>query len=145
MKTTTGISSIGLALLLAGCAGQKHPSDQPTAAFQSFTNLYSSWDPQHLKTIHVYAPNEPFVYVTGEVKLPGRIVWTNGLTLANAINLAGGFSDFASKSRVTLRRANGTNDQYSLAHFPTGSTNNPTLRSGDLVYVPARHLVWQWP
>lgn len=112
------------------------------AATQSFTNLYSM--PRQV-TIITHSPNEPFVYVAGEVKLPGRIAWTNGLTLASAVNLAGGFTDFASKSHVTLRRTNGTNAQFSVFHLVTSSTNNPTLLSGDLVQVPARHLVWQWP
>jgi protein involved in polysaccharide export with SLBB domain len=145
MKTTMRISSIGLALLLVGCAGQKHSQQQPLATFQSFTNQYASPRSEQSVTVYVHTPNEPFVYVAEEVKLPGRIVWTNGLTLANAINLAGGFGDFASKSRVTLRRTSGTAEQYSFVHFPLALTNNPVLRPADLVYVPARHLVWQWP
>ena len=133
---------MALALLLAGCASQERSTKPQPAAVHSFTNLYSLPGKAIITT---HSPNERFVYVAGEVKLPGRIAWTSGLTLASAVNLAGGFTDFASRSHVTLRRANGTNAQFSVLHLVTGSTNNPTLLSGDLVQVPARHLVWQWP
>jgi polysaccharide export outer membrane protein len=35
---------------------------------------------------------ERYIYVGGEVQRPGRIVWTPDLTLAKAIQAAGGFT-----------------------------------------------------
>lgn len=47
---------------------------------------------------------ERFVYVGGEVSHPGRIVWTPDLTVAKAIQAAGGFTLYAKESDVSLVR-----------------------------------------
>ena len=40
------------------------------------------------------------LYVRGEVRAPGRVPWTPGLTVVKAVSLAGGFSDYADKTNV---------------------------------------------
>jgi hypothetical protein len=40
------------------------------------------------------------VFVGGEVRNPVRMYWFEGLTLTNAIVLAGGFTDFADKTSM---------------------------------------------
>lgn len=45
-----------------------------------------------------------FVNVGGEVKLPQRVVYTPDLTILSAITAAGGFTEYASQSRVRLYR-----------------------------------------
>lgn len=47
---------------------------------------------------------ERFIYVGGEVTRPGRIVWTPDLTVAKAIQSAGGFTLYARETRVSLVR-----------------------------------------
>jgi polysaccharide export outer membrane protein len=47
---------------------------------------------------------ERFIYVGGEVARPGRIVWTPDLTVAKAVQAAGGFTLYARESKVTLVR-----------------------------------------
>ena len=47
---------------------------------------------------------ERFVYVGGEVQRPGRIVWTPDLTVAKAIQSAGGFTLYAKETAVSLVR-----------------------------------------
>ncbi len=55
------------------------------------------------------------VYINGEVNSPGGFAYQPGLTLDKAIALAGGFSDKASKERITLtREINGTPQLYSM-------------------------------
>lgn len=49
-------------------------------------------------------PGPRDLYVRGEVRSPGRVPWTTGLTLVKAISLAGGFSDYADKTNVEIRR-----------------------------------------
>lgn len=49
---------------------------------------------------------ERFVYVGGEVQRPGRIIWTPDLTVAKAIQSAGGFSLYAKETAVNLVREN---------------------------------------
>lgn len=55
------------------------------------------------------------VYINGEVNSPGGFDYKPGLTLDKAIALAGGYSDKASKERVTLTRViNGVSQQFSM-------------------------------
>ena len=84
--------------------------------------------------------NRHFVFVVGEVKRPGRIVWTNGLTLTNAVQMAGGFTDFADKSRLEVRHVDGAVEVYSFMQAEAEPTNNPALKSGDQVAVPKRRF-----
>jgi polysaccharide export outer membrane protein len=56
-------------------------------------------------TITVSVPMQTrFVNVGGEVKLPQRVQYTGDLTVLSAINAAGGFTEYASQSRVRLLR-----------------------------------------
>ena len=47
---------------------------------------------------------ERYVYVGGEVQRPGRIIWTPDLTVAKAIQSAGGFTLYAKETAVNLVR-----------------------------------------
>ncbi len=49
-------------------------------------------------------PGPRDLYVRGEVRMPGRIAWTTGLTVVKAISLAGGFSDYANRADIEIRR-----------------------------------------
>ena len=48
-----------------------------------------------------------FVYVDGEVKVPNRQLHFDSLTVLRAISTAGGFTDFANKKKIEVRRAIG--------------------------------------
>lgn len=50
---------------------------------------------------------ERFVFVGGEVRLPNRYPYTEGMTVLKAIQTAGGFTDFANHKKVYLTRVNG--------------------------------------
>ncbi len=55
------------------------------------------------------------VFINGEVTSPGGYDYKPGLTLDKAVALAGGFSEKASKERVTLtREINGVAQQFSM-------------------------------
>ena len=51
--------------------------------------------------------DERWYYVGGEVRTANRYVYSGDLTVLRAIDTAGGFSDFADKKKIELRRANG--------------------------------------
>ena len=78
---------------------------------------------------------ERYVYVGGEVVRPGRIVWTPDLTVAKAIQAAGGFTLYAKEGRVSLVRER-------LAYpinVPLAQQNpseDPHLMPGDAIQVP---------
>jgi protein involved in polysaccharide export with SLBB domain len=50
---------------------------------------------------------ERFYYVGGEVRVPSRQPYTGEMTVLRAIDTAGGFTDFANRRKIELRRANG--------------------------------------
>lgn len=78
---------------------------------------------------------ERFVYVGGEVAHPGRIVWTPDLTVAKAIQAAGGFTLYAKEAKVNLVR-----DQKAYEINVTLAQRDPSqdarLMPGDSLQVP---------
>lgn len=52
----------------------------------------------------IYVPKAGFVFVTGEIKQPGRYALERDLTVDKAIILAGGVTRFAAKKRLRVRR-----------------------------------------
>lgn len=78
---------------------------------------------------------ERYVYVGGEVVRPGRIVWTPDLTVAKAVQAAGGFTLYAKEGRVSLIREN---NAYTI-NVPIAQRNpaeDPRLVPGDAIQVP---------
>ncbi len=59
-------------------------------------------------------PFENVVRVTGNVYNPGLIAYSKGLTMTEAIVLAGGYKPYSMKKRVYVRRANGEIDKANL-------------------------------
>jgi polysaccharide export outer membrane protein len=59
----------------------------------------------------VVLPNADFVYVQGEVKTPGQVKYTKGLTVTTAIAGAGGVTPLASLRRVRIVRGDGPKKQ----------------------------------
>jgi hypothetical protein len=78
---------------------------------------------------------EPYVYVSGGVHRPGRYDWTKGMTLADAIDAAGGFT-YPPTRRVRIIPFDAREEFYTR-----GSTNAlPRLEAGDRISVPKRLL-----
>ena len=71
----------------------------------------------------------------GEFKQPGSFPWTNGLTVIDAIRLAGGFTDFVSVRMVEVRHWDGTREQYRLTHDYRFTKSVP-LSAGDHIINP---------
>jgi hypothetical protein len=143
LKTIVAVSHICLAVFLVGCVRQERSARSRPSPLQASTNLYFGWG----GTVTITKKGqEACIYVTGEVNHPDRIPWTNGLTLTKALELAAGFTDFASKSQVMLRRANGTMEQYSFVPPVADTVKNVKLDTGDMVHVTSR--AWSginWP
>ncbi len=78
-----------------------------------------------------------YVYIDGEVKVPNKLFHIEGLTVLRAISTAGGFTDFANKKKIEVRRAIGgkveTVDWYKARKNP--KLDLP-LYVNDQVYVP---------
>jgi len=73
----------------------------------------------------------PF-YIIGEIRAPGQYSYVNGMSILNAIALAGGFTDRADKSEVYIRR-NGSSKE---TEYPADETTR--VNPGDIVRISER-------
>ena len=85
------------------------------------------------------------VYVLGEVANPGLVEMEPGTTLMQAFALVGGFSRFAAKKRVQLRRTmSGAESIYPVNYEAilagTSTMGATVLAGGDVIVVPQRKL-----
>lgn len=78
---------------------------------------------------------ERYVYVGGEVEKPGRILWTADLTLAKAIQAAGGFTLYAKEDRVSIVREQKAY-QLDVKLAQRDPSQDPRLVPGDSLQVP---------
>ena len=78
------------------------------------------------------------VAILGQVRTPMRFELRSRVTLLDAIAMAGGFTDFAKKDRVLIRRADGSNLVFNYERFVEHpeSADNVRLRAGDIIIVP---------
>jgi polysaccharide export outer membrane protein len=92
--------------------------------------------------------NSYFIYVLGEVHKPGKFPLKSYVTVLQGVSMAGGFTPFASQSRMQVIRtpanANGKETQtqiripvpYNDLVSGKGEIGNFILRSGDTIVVP---------
>jgi protein involved in polysaccharide export with SLBB domain len=71
----------------------------------------------------------PF-FILGEVEKRGQYPYVNGLTVAQAVAIAGGYTYRASRSRITIQRAGAPQEERVDEHAP--------VYPGDIVRVPER-------
>lgn len=81
------------------------------------------------------------ISVMGQVSKPGRYDLRSSATVVDALAMAGGFKEFASRSRVAvLRTEGGKQRKLAFDYDKLSSPNNPqenfALRPGDIVMVP---------
>jgi polysaccharide biosynthesis/export protein VpsN len=80
--------------------------------------------------------------VFGQVQKPGQFPMSEGMTVVQAISLAGGFTALADRDRVTLNRRVSREKVvrvfFSVAAITEGKMNDIPLQSGDTIYVEER-------
>lgn len=90
-------------------------------------------------TIEVIQVNSKHYSITGGVNHPGMFPLVTPLTVFDALTLAGGFRDFASKSDIKIIRANGTILHFNWTKFTKGDAKaraaNILLEPGDTIVV----------
>jgi polysaccharide biosynthesis/export protein len=91
-------------------------------------------------TVIVNQVNSYVIYVLGEVKTQGKQVVRSGTTFLQAVSLAGGFTPFASTSKITLRRRGSAGKETAISirykDVLTGRQANLVLKPGDTIIVP---------
>ncbi len=94
----------------------------------------------------IYIPSlaEKRVYVLGEVIKPGVVEGRSRLTLVDAISSTGGFKVTAVKNSVKIIRGDLKNPEIIdidvEAVLSGKALDNPILKGGDIIYVPATRL-----
>ena len=92
-------------------------------------------------TVFVQEYNSKQVSVVGEVRRPGTFPMTTGLTVVQALSLAGGTTGIADTSRVVVtRRVDDELQRYTVPveAVTEGRAADFPLRAGDIVYVRQR-------
>jgi len=88
--------------------------------------------------VTVKTSNDRVYYVRGEVKSPGRMIYTGPITVSKAITSAGDFTDFSNRGKVTLTRANGERFKLDLDRILAGEDPDPPVFPGDQIEVGRR-------
>jgi hypothetical protein len=79
-----------------------------------------------------------FVYLSGQVKIPQRCVYTNGMTLSAAIKMAKGVTDQASPTEVRLTREGSKPLMLDRRRIEDGKAKDIKLQPGDTIFVPKK-------
>jgi len=84
--------------------------------------------------------NSYSIYILGEVRSPGKYLVKSGTTFLQAVTLAGGFTEFASKNKIMVRRKNSGNyeDIISIKYneIISGVQKNVMMHPGDTILIP---------
>lgn len=78
------------------------------------------------------------VSVLGQVRTPMRFVLRSRATVLDALAMAGGFTDYAKRDRIVLKRTNGMSYTFNydqLLERPD-TIDNMLVRGGDIIIVP---------
>ncbi len=94
-------------------------------------------DPQVSVVVKEY--NSKKVFVFGEVQKPGTFVFQDGMSVVQAVTIAGGFTKTAAQSATSVtRRVNGqeVRVKVNVQDIALGKAPNFILEPGDIVFVP---------
>lgn len=83
-------------------------------------------------------PDGRFYFVGGEVKVPNRQQYTGPATVLRAIETAGGFTDFANKRKVQLRRADGEVQIVDCTKAAQDAKLDLLVDANDQVFIPKK-------
>jgi polysaccharide export outer membrane protein len=82
--------------------------------------------------------DERVYYVDGEVRVPNRQLYQDGMTVLRAIATAGGFTDFANRKRIELRRPNGDIIKVNWNDAMKDPKKDPLVYPNDQIVVRKR-------
>ncbi len=99
--------------------------------------IHDLYVPKIVKHLNVTVKNTTsyVYYVRGEVKQPGRLIYTGPITVSKAITSAGDFTEIASRSGILLIRANGDRFKLNLNRILDGEDPDPPVYPGDQIQV----------
>ncbi len=103
--------------------------------------IYNLYVPKYYRHLTVTVnTGDRVYYVTGEVKVPGRQLYTGQMTVTKAITTAGDFTDFANHKKVWLIRANGQRIKVNCDKALQNASQDPPVYPNDQIQVPRKFL-----
>jgi len=87
-------------------------------------------------TVTVYGADKYF-YVEGEVHASGKYEYPGNMTVVRAISVAGGFTDFAGKTKVQVTH-NGHRQKVNVSKAINDPRLDVPVYPGDTIHVPRR-------
>lgn len=108
---------------------------------KELTQKLTEYIAEPVVNVAVKSTNGNAVYVTGQVKTPGKFIMTEPMNVMQILSMAGGLTPFAAKDDIIILRKNnkGTESikfEYSDLENGEGLTKNYSLKSGDVIVVP---------
>ncbi|RMH05974.1 MAG: sugar ABC transporter substrate-binding protein [Nitrospirae bacterium] len=113
---------------------------------QSISERYKAFKENPAVSVSVKEINSYSIFVLGEVKTPGKYPLKSYTTVLQAISMAGGFTEFASRNAIQVVRKITTKEgkhkeiripvQYDALLSESGADYNFILRPGDTIVVP---------
>lgn len=94
-------------------------------------------------SVFVKEHNSKKVFVLGSVSKPGTFKFEDGMSIVQAITLAGGLRPLAAKNKLVLTRVIDGAEKKFLVPFEAiglGQSPNVMLKPGDIVFVPESWL-----
>ena len=126
--------------------GQGIPDSLPQKCPQQIGAKLTEFKESPNVSVSLKEGNSYFIYVPGEIKEPGNFPLTSYATVLQGVSLAEGFTNFASKGNMAVRRTV-TNGDGVLPHarIPvpfddlvsgSGKIENVVLKSRETIVVP---------
>ena len=101
----------------------------------SIENAYKAKGIYSSPIVTVSVQFDRLVDLEGDVRSPQRVRYTPDLTLLGAISAAGGFTDFADQTKVSILR-NGSRTFVNVKKVRQNVEADPALQPGDKISVP---------
>lgn len=111
----------------------------PSAIGKALETKFADFIKAPQVTVFMKEFNSKKIYVLGQVKQPGTFVYEDGMSVVQAITLAGGFTGLAKSNGIYVTRIVGEKEkqiEVPVEDIGQGLARNFVLRPGDIVYVP---------
>jgi polysaccharide export outer membrane protein len=103
------------------------------------SDIRDRYVPQYFKYLTISIKTDTRFYsVGGEVRQPNRQAYTGYMTVLRAIDTAGGFTDFANKSKVLVTHANGEHYTVNCKQAVNHPELDKQVYPGDKIFVHKR-------
>ena len=129
---------VPVALVLAGCGTEGARRNGNSSTPKPTNTLASGRKPIIAPPLPASdaLPAQPYIFISREVKRPGLYQWSSGITLTDAITSAGGFTEFAGRSKIeVVHKDHSVAGRYDYDRILKHKSADPVLEPGDIIHV----------